>query len=126
MSGFAVLQPPTQMEDRSDVDMNLEEETIDPECVDLTLDNIAKLRPDIPDHIMKALKNQKIFGPPVALLAGFRLEELAVVRMVIDAAGGQSIKVVPVTNDMLQMKVSEAVHTAEPEWERPRPDNFTQ
>eukprot|EP00803_Ostreobium_quekettii_P004033 evm.model.scf_665.5 EVM.evm.TU.scf_665.5 scf_665:38896-43254(-) len=100
-------------------------EYADPEGFDLTLENLAKLRPDVNENILKALQNQKVFGPPVALLAGFKVEELPVVRVLLDSAGGHAVKVVPVKADMMAMHVRDAVHLPEPDWEKPRPENFT-
>jgi hypothetical protein len=55
------------------------------------------------------------------LLAGFRAEEVVIARVVLDAAGGEAVKVVPVTGDMLHMELREALQAPEPDWEQPRP-----
>lgn len=65
-----------------------------------------------------------MFGDPIVLLAGFRIEELPVARCIVDAAGGQEVKVVPVKEEMLHMMVEDVVKMPEPDWESPRPDDF--
>ena len=96
----------------------------DPDGFDLTLENLAKLRPDIDSKVLEALQKQRVFGPPVALLAGFRIEELAIVRVLLDSAGGQVVKVIPVSSEMMTLPVRDVVDLPEPEWDKPRPEDF--
>lgn len=58
------------------------------------------------------------------VMAGFRIEELPVARSIVDAAGGQEVKVVPLKEEMLHKRVEEIVEIPEPDWEKPRPDDF--
>lgn len=46
------------------------------------------------------------------------------VRHIVDAAGGQEVKVVPVKQAMLHAYVEDVVETPEPEWNTPRPEDF--
>lgn len=45
-------------------------------------------------------------------------------RYIVDAAGGQEVKVVPVREEMLHAYVEDVVEVPEPEWNKPRPDDF--
>ena len=47
------------------------------------------------------------------------------VRVVLDAAGGQGVKVAHVTSQQLQLPQDEVLHSAkEPDWESPRPEDW--
>ena len=46
------------------------------------------------------------------------------VRVVLDAAGGQAVRVLPVLPPQLQQPLEQALHGAEPDWEVPRPEDW--
>lgn len=54
------------------------------------------------------------------LLAGLRLEEVAVTREIMDAIGAAEVKVVPCTADMLHSPLCAALAAPEPQWDKPR------
>ncbi len=60
------------------------------------------------------------------LLAGLRAEEIAVTRAIMDAAGALDVKVLPCTSTMLHAPLAAALQMPEPEWEKPRPGDWTQ
>lgn len=62
------------------------------------------------------------YGTPAVLCAGFRPEEVAQVRALLDMAGGQEIKVVPCNDRELRLSVSKALLVPEPDWEKPKPE----
>ena len=57
-------------------------------------------------------------------LAGFKVEEGAMIRCVLDAAGFDAVKVLPCTPDMLYMTLEHGVNEPEADWSQPRPDNW--
>eukprot|EP00884_Botryococcus_braunii_P004215 jgi/Botrbrau1/13795/Bobra.0056s0045.2 len=59
------------------------------------------------------------------VLAGFRVEELAMVRVILDTAGGYDIKVIPCTEELLHTSVEKVLRLPEPQWELPRPESWT-
>ena len=92
----------------------------------MTFEEYLRDRKDIPDYIKQDLSDAQYFGPPVLIVAGFRLEELPVLRLMIDKIMGDHVKLVPVSGiEMLNMKVEEALEMPEPEWSKPRPDSWT-
>ena len=63
-------------------------------------------------------------GPPVAILAGFRQGEPAVVRGALDGAGFSSVAVVPASHALLLLPARDALYTAaEPDWSTPARDD---
>jgi hypothetical protein len=61
---------------------------------------------------------------PVLVLAGFHLEQVATVRVVLDQVGGQSVRVVPATPALLHAPAFEALRAREPRWDRPAPRDW--
>ena len=102
--------------------------TQDPEGFDLGLDGLSSLDPDVelPLDVKMRLVDKNIYGPESVVLAGFRAEEAAIARALLDSAGGQSIKVLPCTNEMLYGSVDEAVWASESDWGSPRPQSWDQ
>jgi hypothetical protein len=47
------------------------------------------------------------------------------VRVILDSAGGHEIKVIPCTEELLHQSVESVLRLPEPQWELPRPDNWT-
>lgn len=83
-------------------------------------------RTDIPDYIKKDLRDAQYFGPPILVVAGFRLEELPIVRLMVDKIIGEHVKVVPVSGkEMLNMEVEHVLELPEPEWAKPRDPKLT-
>jgi len=68
--------------------------TQDPEGFDMGLDGLSSLDPDLPLDVKMRLVDKNIYGPESVVLAGFRAEEAAIARALLDSAGGQSIKVI--------------------------------
>lgn len=58
------------------------------------------------------------------VLAGFYLEELAAVRVLLDSYGGDAIKVVVSTPELLSVPTSQALSAPEPDWDQPMPENW--
>ena len=61
---------------------------------------------------------------PVVVLAGWPTEELGLVRELLDAIGGQEVKVVPCTPALLAAPTRAALAAPEPRWEAPRPPDY--
>ena len=59
-------------------------------------------------------------------MAGFRGDEYAMTRALLDYAGGQEIRVLPCTQDMLQGTVGQAIHSEEVDWTLPPPKDWIQ
>lgn len=55
----------------------------------------------------------------------FRFGDAVQVRVILDTAGGHEVKVIPCTDDLLQEPVEKVLRQPEPQWELPRPDNWT-
>lgn len=70
-----------------------ESTTADPEGFDLGLDGLSSLDPSLPLDVRMQLVDKNVYGPEGVVLAGFRAEEVAVARALLDSAGGQAIKV---------------------------------
>ena len=101
-------------------------EASDPEGTYETFEGYMDSRTDIPDYIKQDLRDAQYFGPPCLVLAGFRLEELPVVRNIIDKIASPDVKVIPVTgSEVLHMAVEHVLSMPEPDWEKPRPENWT-
>ena len=64
------------------------------------------------------------YGPEALVMAGFRAEEYAMTRALLDALGGAAIKVLPATEEMLAGTVGEAVRADEIDWALPRPADW--
>ena len=58
------------------------------------------------------------------LLAGFRAEEVVMVRVLLDAAGAADVKVVPVFAAALHRPTEAALDMPEPDWGAPRPEGW--
>lgn len=69
---------------------------VDPEGYDLNMDSFIKMRENLPQYLKDTLENARFFGPEVILIAGFKVEEFAMVRGMVDSVGGHKIKVIPV------------------------------
>lgn len=54
------------------------------------------------------------------LLAGFRLEEFVMVRVMLDTIGLHDVRVVPLTDALLHALQGQVLHAEEPDWESPR------
>lgn len=66
------------------------------------------------------LEEESIWGPPAILAAGFPVEELAGIRVLLDGLGGQDIPVIPSSSALiLQKPCEQAVIEEEPKWEEP-------
>lgn len=63
-------------------------------------------------------------GPQALVMAGFRAEEYAMARALLDAVGADSVKVLPATNEMLNGPVEAAIHEQEVDWGAPRPADW--
>lgn len=59
--------------------------------------------------------------PPVLVIAGFFLEELAGVRALLDQVGGQGIALVPSTPELLRAPLGYVLKVEEPAWDKPMP-----
>ncbi|CAL5227845.1 g10877 [Coccomyxa viridis] len=98
---------------------------IDPEGKELTLEDLMTAQGGIPASLRSELLSDDVWGPPAVVLAGFRAEEPAMVRAILDAAGGREVKVIPCDDAMLYEPLSRAVSLPEPNWEQPRPEGWT-
>ena len=58
------------------------------------------------------------------LLAGFKAEESAIIRCILDTAGSAAVKVIPCTSDMLYLSVQHGLNEPEVDWSQPRPDSW--
>jgi hypothetical protein len=57
-------------------------------------------------------------------MAGFRAEEYAIARVLLDTLGAHRVKVLPATQPMLEGSVEAAVHADEVDWGAPRPEGW--
>lgn len=57
-------------------------------------------------------------------MAGFRAEEYAMARAILDSVGASAVKVLPATDEMLAGPVSAAVRADELDWSAPRPADW--
>ncbi|KAK9841906.1 hypothetical protein WJX84_002200 [Apatococcus fuscideae] len=94
---------------------------IDPDADNYNLEDLFTPREGTPKEIVDAYFNQAVYGPEAVLLAGFRSEEIAMVRIILDSYGGQAVKVVPCTPALLHAPVSKALVAPEPNWNQPAP-----
>lgn len=46
-------------------------------------------------------------------------------RAILDSAGGQDVQVIPANEHLLYEKMSTVINLPEPDWERPRPADWT-
>lgn len=58
------------------------------------------------------------------MLAGFKAEECAIIRCILDSAGSALVKVIPCTSDMLYLSVKTGMNEPEVDWSQPRPENW--
>lgn len=58
-----------------------------------------------------------IFGPPALLLLGFEVEEAATVQQFLKQIGGDFLKVIYCTEDMITRSLWEAMNTSQPNLE---------
>lgn len=109
-------------EDELEAQKTYEPDDIDPEGSYLDdLESMAATNPEAPPDLLEALSNAtNVWGPKALLLAGLRLEEVAVTRAIMDAAGAADVKVVPTSAVMLHTQLQAALATPEPDWEQPR------
>eukprot|EP00210_Caulerpa_lentillifera_P005454 g5215.t1 len=115
-------------ENREDIERNppWSPEATDPEGYNIGFDEYIQNRNDIPNYVKTELKEAQYFGEPVILVAGFRIEELPVVRIMIDNVISKDVKLIPIRGqEMLHMRVEEVLSLPETEWEKPRPDECT-
>jgi hypothetical protein len=56
------------------------------------------------------------------IAAGFRLEEYAVMRYLLDGVGAAHVKLLIADADMLHVPLDDALRQKEIDWEAPRPD----
>ncbi|GAB5355012.1 hypothetical protein AAMO2058_000169200 [Amorphochlora amoebiformis] len=71
-----------------------------------------------PDSRFKETGNPEdsvAYGPEAVLLAGFKVDEIAMVRILLDKAGGQAVKVVPLTEPMLDGSLEAGLEVEEPD-----------
>ena len=61
---------------------------------------------------------------PVVVLAGFYVEELANVRHLLDSVGGERVRVLPTSPELLGAPAYVALQSAEPAWDRPVPADW--
>jgi hypothetical protein len=59
-------------------------------------------------------------------MAGFRAEEYAMARALLDSLGADRVKVLPATQSMLAGPVGAAVREPEADWSAPRPADWIQ
>lgn len=66
-------------------------------------------------------------GPhPAVIIAGFYIEELPAVRLLLDAAGGHDITLVPCLPTLLDQPLHRALAQGEPQWDEPMPSDWVQ
>ncbi|KAG8651121.1 hypothetical protein MANES_07G133140v8 [Manihot esculenta] len=58
-----------------------------------------------------------VYGPPALLLLGFELEEAVKIRQLLKELGGEFMKVIFCTEDMITQSLWEAMHTSQPNLE---------
>ncbi|BDA46139.1 hypothetical protein COCOBI_08-2310 [Coccomyxa sp. Obi] len=104
---------------------DFEPDDLDPEGRELNLEDFYSVKEGTPQSLVQELYSNNVYGPPAVVLAGFRAEELAMVRAILDSAGGQAVKVIPVKEELLYEKMSTAIHLPEPDWEKARPVDWT-
>lgn len=65
-----------------------------------------------------------IHATQAVVMAGFRAEEYAMARHLLDAMGAHTVKVLPCTEAMLHGSLGEALAVPEVDWEQPRPPDW--
>eukprot|EP00775_Hariotina_reticulata_P003320 gene3320-3597_t len=96
--------------------------SVDPEA--MPLDQMASVNEDLPEEWRKAIENLEVYGPQALLMAGFRAEEYAVARATLDSLDAHQVKVLPVSQEMLQLPLELAVQQQEIDWTSPRPPQW--
>jgi len=71
--------------------------------------------PDSKFHETGNPSDSVAFGPECVIMAGYTVDEIAMVRILLDKAGGQAVKVVPVTEQMLDGSLEAALEVEEPD-----------
>ncbi|KAG1660240.1 hypothetical protein FOA52_007637 [Chlamydomonas sp. UWO 241] len=112
---------PEEREDQNDLS---DAQMLDPEGFNLDFDEAGGVGEDTPYGLQMQLLDKSVYGPEAVVLAGFGPDEVAMTRVLLDQAGGQSIKVLPCTDETLHGSVDEAIWTREIDWEQPRPDSW--
>ncbi|EIE24175.1 hypothetical protein COCSUDRAFT_41460 [Coccomyxa subellipsoidea C-169] len=112
------------LEDDEDFD-HFEPDYLDPEGRELRLEDFYTVKEGTPESLVYELYSDDVYGPPAVVLAGFRAEEFAMVRAILDSAGGHAVKVIPVKDELLYEKMSTAIHLPEPDWGAARPQGWT-
>ncbi|KAK9818233.1 hypothetical protein WJX72_009160 [[Myrmecia] bisecta] len=112
-------------EDELDAQTTYNADDIDPEGEQGKLEDLYQPQEGTPQFLLDELYNADVWGPEAVLLAGFRAEEIVMVRVILDSAGGEAVKVVPCMGPMLYETVEVALQSPEPEWNEPRPEQWT-
>ncbi|CAL8462278.1 g1809 [Coccomyxa elongata] len=102
-----------------------EPDDLDPEGRELSLEDFYSVKEGTPQSLAQELYSDDVYGPSAVVLAGFRAEELAMVRAILDSAGGHAVKVIPVKEELLYERMSTAIHLPEPDWGKARPVDWT-
>lgn len=68
------------------------------------------------DGVREQIEQLEPYGPDALVMAGFRAEEYAMARALLDAAGARDVKVLPATAEMLHGTVGAAVAEPEVDW----------
>ncbi|KAK9842709.1 hypothetical protein WJX74_001032 [Apatococcus lobatus] len=97
---------------------------IDPEADSFKLEDLFSPREGTPQEIIDAYYNKDVYGLEAVLMAGFRPEEVAMARVVLDTYGGEAVKVAPCSPAMLHGPVSAALEVIEPDWTQPAPEGW--
>lgn len=126
----------------------------DPQATDgLNFDNLYSVDDALPDDVREEL-TRKGYGPPVCpsiaesvsiapcsgcessadsakscttqaiIAAGFRLEEYAMLRYLLDGIDASHVKVLVADEQLLYSTLDDALATPEINWEEPRPENW--
>lgn len=61
---------------------------------------------------------------PTIVLAGFLVEELGIIRINLDACGGQDVVMVPTYPDLLYKPIEHVLVADEPSWDQPMPPQW--
>ena len=119
---------------------------VDPDAQPLSFEDSYSLDTSLPEDVRETLLAAQ-YGPPVrpaaaraaparalapshpgsaqgVLLAGFRLEEYAIVRAMLDQVGAAHVKVVPCSQRLLYATQAEALAEPEPNWEGARQEEW--
>ncbi|GAX77278.1 hypothetical protein CEUSTIGMA_g4724.t1 [Chlamydomonas eustigma] len=99
---------------------------VDPEGFNLDFDDASSVSEELPLDVRLRLLDKQVYGPEAAVFAGFRPEEVAMARAILDSAGGNEIKVLMCTDEMLVGSVEAALWEEEVDWSQPRPQMWNQ